>query len=448
MSSARPAVVSREFLPAALEVQQTPPSPTGRLLLWLLLALFMVGLVWAYFGRVDIVVTAPGRVVPLGQVKRVQAPETARVKAILVTEGELVSKGQPLVELDATYAEADRGRIAESLESLAEQIAWRSALEGWLSRRTSAETPDAFLDTSAIDDPTEESPALYLHHRALATAELEALAGELAVNEAQQGSNRAEQTRVRDSLQVLSERVDSYRSLMEKQYGSRVQYLELLQQQTDLERSLPVLKHQHHQLEESALALDARLQAAAARIRADNLLALETLYDEREQYEQEMRKARQRQLLLTVVAPVSGAVQELAVHSEGAVLTTAEDLMKIVPDRGTMEVEALLPNRDIGFVNEGQRAQVKLDTFNFTKYGLIDAKVLDISNDALEDPQQGWAYKLRLELETDAIMVEQKRVRLSPGMTLTAEIKTGQRRLIEFFLSPLLRARQESFGER
>ena len=149
-----------------------------------------------------------------------------------------------------------------------------------------------------------------------------------------------------------------------------------------------------------------------------------------------------------MTAPVTGTVQELKIHTVGAVVTPAEVLMTIVPAQAAIEVEAMLQNKDIGFVDDGQAAEVKVDAFNFTKYGLIAAKLVNISNDAVEDQQLGWVFKLRLELEQEDIAVEGKSVKLIPGMAVTAEIKTGKRRLIEYFLSPLLRYQQESVRER
>jgi hemolysin D len=199
---------------------------------------------------------------------------------------------------------------------------------------------------------------------------------------------------------------------------------------------------------ESAAAITARLDATRDELRRHNLMELARLDSERGALEQESRKARQRQQQLTITAPVTGAVQELAVHTVGGVVSPGEELLKIVPERATIEVEALLQNKDIGFIREGQLAEVKVDTFNFTRYGLIDARVLNISNDSVEDARLGWVFKLRLALEQDTIRVEDRVVNLSPGMAITAEVKTGKRRLIEFFLSPLLRYKQESVRER
>jgi hemolysin D len=437
----------RQFLPAALEVQETPPSPTGHWLLWLLLSLFIIGVLWACFGKVDIVVTAPGRIVPSGQVKQVQAPQAGTIAAILVGEGERVEVGQPLVRLDPTYADADDQRIRNQLDDVALQAYWREALEDWLAGgmdNTIGISPKTGLD------PADQARALalYRQHRHEMSARMLSLDKELAANQAEQATVRAERDRAQATLAILIERVAAYKALLDQQYGARVQYLEMLQQQTDLERSIPVLQSREHQLRESASAIIARREAAASELRKQNLMELARLDSERRTLAQDSRKAQQHQQQQLLSAPVTGTVQELAVHTVGGVVSPAQELMKIVPENATIEVEALLQNKDIGFIHEGQLAEVKVDTFNFTKYGLIDAEVVDISNDAVEDQQLGWVFKMRLTLDRDSIAVEEKLVKLSPGMAITAEIKTGKRRLIEFFLSPLLRYKQESVRER
>ena len=122
--------------------------------------------------------------------------------------------------------------------------------------------------------------------------------------------------------------------------------------------------------------------------------------------------------------------------------------MVIVPEQRDLEVEALLLNKDIGFVHERQPAEVKIDAFNFTQYGVIPAQIIDISDDAVQDDVLGWTYKLKVALEQSSINVDGKEVELTPGMTVTAEVKTGERRIIEYFLSPLLRGLDEGIRER
>jgi hemolysin D len=396
---------------------------------------------------VDIVVTAPGRIVPSGQVKRVQAPETGVVLAILASEGERVEAGQPLVRLDPTYANADDLRIREQLHDIAVESAWRRALEQWLADGMDEASPGG-LETRFAAADQAKAEALYKLNRMETLARIRGQQKELAANRAEQAAVRAERDRAEATLAVLAQRVEAYRALLEQQYGAKVQYLEMLQEQTELDGSVPVLVSRERQLVESAAAITARLDATRDELRKHNLMDLARLDSERGALEQESRKARQRQQQLTITAPVTGAVQELAVHTVGGVVSPGEELLKIVPERATIEVEALLQNKDIGFIREGQLAEVKVDTFNFTRYGLIDARVLNISNDSVEDARLGWVFKLRLALEQDTIRVEDRVVKLSPGMAITAEVKTGKRRLIEFFLSPLLRYKQESVRER
>ncbi len=441
------AVAQRQFLPAALAVQEAPPSPAAHWVLGLLLSLFSIGVLWACFGEVDIVVTAPGRIVPSGQVKVVQASESGIVAAIYVEDGQRVEEGQSLVKLDPTYAKADISRIREQLLGARLQLVWRSAFEEWLASGR-AEFSRLSFSSNVLSVHRLRTTALYRQQQAEVMARLSGLHSELAANQAQQRALGAEKEKNQATLAVLVQRVAAYKSLLDKQYGARAQYLEMLQQQTELELSIPILHSRRQQLEETAAAIDARTTATEVEVRKKNLIELARLDTERVTLEQEFVKAEQRHQQQLLTAPVTGTVQELALHTVGGVVTPAQVLMKVVPENAAVEVEALLQNKDIGFVHHGQLAEVKVNTFNFTKYGLIDAKTTNISNDAIEDKKLGWVFAMRLTLEQDHMAVEDRWVKLSPGMAVTVEIKTGKRRLIEFFLSPLLRYRQESVRER
>jgi hemolysin D len=164
--------------------------------------------------------------------------------------------------------------------------------------------------------------------------------------------------------------------------------------------------------------------------------------------EEELAKAERRLALTTLTAPVAGTVQQLAVHTEGGVVTEAQPLMLVVPDDAPVEVEARVSNKDIGFVHEGQVAMVKVETFDFTKYGLNEGEVTKVSRDAVLDEEQGLYYLAHIALAKIALDVDGRRVSIEPGMAVTAEVKMGQRRVLEFLLSPLLRYRQESGRER
>ncbi|MDG9670220.1 HlyD family type I secretion periplasmic adaptor subunit [Hahella sp. CR1] len=279
-------------------------------------------------------------------------------------------------------------------------------------------------------------------------ARLNALEREAARLNAEHDMTVAEITKQSRILEVLRERVNALDIMQNRKLGSRVQYLELKQELIEVEQDLAVQQARLKQLGASLAANEAQ-QETLLHEQYKNTLAQWREADTRAASLQEERiKAEQRSRQTRLTTPIDGTVQQLAVHTVGGVVTPAQELMLIVPEHSEMEVEALVLNKDIGFVQEGQSAEVKVDTFNFTKYGIIDAELVDLSDDAIQDENLGLVYKARLKLKQDGLTVENKYVRLSPGMSVTSEIKTGQRRLIEYFLSPLLRYKQESLGER
>ncbi len=415
--------------------------------MWMLLILFCIGVAWAFLGEVDVVVSAPGRVVPGGKVKIVQSPESAVVASISVHDGQRVEAGDILVSLVSTSAEADDARVMEQLANRSRELAWRSGLEAWLAARRD-DSIQAVQEVYPEQIGVTDTDRILQQRQAEITASLMSLNQQLLANESAHESVVAERERTEARLAIVRERVDAYSALVKKQYGSRVQYLEMLEQQTDLEKSLPVLLANERKLLNESMSIEARMLATQSQVRAKNLIEIERLGAERAMLLQDARISAERRNRQALRSPVTGTVQELAIHTTGAVVTPAQPLMKIVPEGAVLEVEALLQNKDIGFIRTGQHVAVKVDTFNFTKYGLIDAHVSGISNDAIEEQGVGWVFKTRMQLAADEIVVAGKPVKLSPGMSVMAEIKIGKRRLIEFFLSPLLRYKQESLGER
>jgi hemolysin D len=164
--------------------------------------------------------------------------------------------------------------------------------------------------------------------------------------------------------------------------------------------------------------------------------------------EKEVARAGVHSELLQLVAPVDGTVQQLTVHTVGAAVPAAQPLMQIVPSQDVVEVEAFLENKDVGFVSDGQPAQVNLEAFEYTKYGTIPAKVTHISQDAIQDEKKGLLYAGKVALDRSIMLIDGRRVQLSPGLSASVEIKTGDRRVIEYVLSPLMQHVHDSFNER
>jgi hemolysin D len=453
------------FLPAALEIVETPPSPIGRAIAVTIIAVFCVALAWACLGTVDIVATAPGKIIPSGRSKVIQPFETGVVRAIHVQDGQSVKAGDVLIELDPTMSGAELGHLKSDLIS--------AQLDAARLRAAIAGHDDPLAD---FKPPAGASPELIQMHRrylisqtAEQNAKLAAIDGQVAQKEAERATVDATIKKLDATIPMLQERVDVRRQLYQKELSSKLLYLTELQDLVGLQQDLLVQKSKSRETDAAIAALvETRTKTAAEYQRS--------LFDDLAKAEQkaaglvqDVVKADQRTNLQHLTAPVDGVVQQLAVHTVGGVVTPAQALMTIVPLESHLEIEAMVSNRDVGFIEAGQEAAIKVDTFNFTRYGLLHGKLLSVSHDSFprEKPQdktsdnsqgtesssseprgQELIYAARVALDRSQMQVEDKLVNLSPGMAVTIEIKTGSRRIISYLLSPLVRYKQESLRER
>jgi len=453
-----------EFLPAALEIQEMPPSPIGRSIIWSIVMVFIFVITWGVVGKMDVVASAHGKIIPSGRIKIIQPMEMGKVKTIHVVEGQSVKAGDPLVTFDSTATQADVNQLTQQLGSAklvaARQQSFHQLLKdslldsNWQSHRetplhlysltiqSQPSQPDAnFADSDAQHRLLVEQINEYRYQR-------ESLLNELAKRKAAEQRTLATLTKIQRTLPLITERTHSLEQLMYKNMVARNQYLELEQERIVQEQDLLALEAQFRELQAASNSIKAQLKTIKAEAQKNNLAELNATTQQIEALGQELIKAQERNNRQIISAPIDGDVQQLAIHTVGGVVTPAQKLMVIVPRDTELEVEALVLNKDIGFVEEGQVAEVKIDTFNFTKYGLVGAKIIHISNDAIADENLGLVYKAKVLLEKTQLWVDQKWVNLGPGMSVTVEVKTGKRRIVEYFLSPLLRYKQESIRER
>lgn len=447
-----------DFLPAALEIQERPPSPIGRAIVWSIVAFFLIALIWSIVGEIDIVATAQGKIVPSGRIKVIQPLEIGTVRAIHVTEGQTVKAGDVLIELDPTMSAADRDRLTSESHTARLNRARLAALAARLQRSARTHTEPASnndhpqLDESKLADIVAAARALQQHllrtqwteHRtrpAALDADIEKRTAELA-------GVQAQVAKLQQTLPLITQRANALKDLVGKKLVAENQWLELEQERIEQQQDLE--SHKQRSLELKAAIAEARQQRNSVEAEFAGKVYTELADAERQVagLEQELIKAQQRTGLQTLTAPITGIVQELAVHTVGGVVTPAQELLKIVPQEGKLEIEAWVLNKDIGFVNEGQVAEIKIETFPFTKYGTLDAEVINVSSDAVTDEEKGLIYAARVLMKDATIQVGDKLVNLTPGMAVTVEVKTGTRRLIEFVLSPLLKYRDEGLRER
>lgn len=453
------------FLPAALEVTETPPSPIGRAIAMALMLLVCAALAWSAWGTIDIVASATGKVVSSGRSKVVQPFETGVVRAIHVQDGQSVKSGDLLIELDPTVNAAERDRLHDDLMAERLNVArLRAALASGEGVSADLVVPE---DADHMLVATQRQ--LLANQVSENRAKLAALARQEAQKEAEHQTIAATIHKLDALLPVTQQRVEIRKTLMEKEIGSKLTYYETLQLQIEQQEELRV---QSSRLKEA--------EAAVAAIRETRIQALaeyrKSLSDELAKSEQkangvarDLIKAQQRTRLQQLTSPVDGVVQQLAVHTVGGVVTPAQSLLVIVPTDTRLEIEAMISNRDIGFVEAGQGAAIKIDTFNFTRYGLLAGRVLSVSQDAIvrDRPQergsdrapgtqrdssepsgQELSYSARISLDRTQMQVDDRLVNVSPGMAVTVEIRTGSRTILSYLLSPLQRYRHEIMRER
>lgn len=443
-----------EFLPAALEIQETPPLPVSRYILWAIVLLFTIAVAWACIGEVDIVGVAQGKIVPSGRVKIIQPLETGVVRDIYVKEGQHVDAGEPLIELDTTLTGADSASIKEQQLALkldrARLLAILATLNnGQPTTGNEHETSDPFAELAEAS-----SKQIRLQKERVKSQLNQYRAQGEALND-EKKQRRADRNAVVQRIQqldatipLITERAKSLEKLVKKEMVPRVQWLELEQQRIEQVKERDVQKNNLDSLDAAIANINQRLAAQKAEFEDKLLTDLADVENRIAASEQEKVKAEKRVRLQKLVAPVTGKINQLTIHTIGGVVTPAQELMHVVPDEEPIEVEAWISNKDIGFVHQGQAAVIKVETFPFTKYGTIDAEVMNVSNDATPDKNLGLVYQAKVKMFKTVMQVENKTVNLTPGMAVTVEVKMGKRRLIEFIMSPLLKYKSESVRER
>lgn len=466
-----PRVADRAFLPAALSVVETPPSPVRMGMLVSICALTTVGLAWSWFSWIDIHAVARGKLEPAGHAKVVQPLEAGIVSEVRVADGQAVHAGEVLVVLDGREAAAE---LAEATAgwSAAQAEAIRRGAELEVVRRG---RPDgaAGLTPPALAWPVEIPAATRAREEAVLRGDLSELSATLADLDAQEREKQAAVAQLDMSLDAErallgreAERVDLRQTLQKDGNGSRLNLIDA--EQSVLETRAQLV---------GDTGREAQAQAAVASLRADRQKTLEGFLadDERKLADaakeadgkrQEQARSQARLEHSVLRAPVDGVVQALAVTNPGQVVTPSQELLRLVPQGAPLEVLAYVTNDDAGFVRPGQRAVVKLDAFPYTRYGTIEAEVVSVAADAVTSeaaeaqqgdathaggrdtqaitleakPVQNLVFATQLKLLVQGIGVDGHTMPLNPGMTVTVEINTGRRKVLEYLFSPLTEA--------
>ena len=434
-----------EFLPAILEVTETPPSPTGRLVMWSILALIVIGLVWAFLGHINEVAVANGKVIPSGQAKTVQVKNKGIIKEILVEEGQQVQEGDTLVVLDPTTADAD-------YDSLKKRAAYYKLDIQRLTAELSNQpfTPEEDEDLEAHDLAAEI--ALYQSRTSDHQTQRQSRQEVIDQRKAKLQATQTTYEKYADALKIAQEKERRLVELKEQNAISEFQLLEQQKETIEYAKNAQAERESLSSIQAEIAEAEQNLANVDAAYRKDIMTALVEAKKEYYSITESIKKADEDARMATIVAPSSGRVYNLAVHTVGGIVTDAQPLMQIVPEDVTLEFEVYADNKDIGFIKQGMEAEVKVETFNFQKFGMIKAEVEEISADAANEPNDVEKYKkFKLILkptEKNTVDVFGEEVPLAVGMNVSAEIKIKEKRIVDFFLDPFRRYTSEALRER
>lgn len=467
----------QDFLPAALEILEKPVSPIRIAFLWVICILAITTLLWTWFGTFDIVAAAQGKVQPAGRVKIIQSLETGKTKSVPVANGMQVNSGDMLIELDDTEIRAEETAATTGLHAFQAEVARREAvlsvIAGWQKH-------DIWITSRILpiaDFPLSSDVPDYINKREqkIYRADLSQLSSSLDNLNSQRIQKQVEIENLTNAVAAqkalvatLSERVTMRSSLAQSKTGSRAHVIDALQQQQE---AITTLTTQIGQLSAARAALSATASEAAKLVDsviADNAARQSEAARRVDDLTQQVIKAEKRRKSMIIRSPIDGTVQVSAINTIGQVVTTGTELMRIVPKNSALEIEAYLPNRDIGFVKTGQEAVIKVDAFPFTRFGVIKGQVLRVATDAIPEPdaQQlegsatkelnsliptGNAQRIQNLVFPIVITPEPKRadqiISLDPGMSVTVEVTIGKRRILEYLFSPLVEITSQAMRE-
>ena len=435
-----------EFLPAAEEIVETPAAPLGALVVWLVALLLIVALAWSYFGRIDIVAVANGKISTEGSTKIIQPAISGVVTNINVHEGQRVKKGETLLALDKTTAEKDVATANQSLSAarVERDILRRLAVGG---------NTDEIINNADLPDEAKAILRQFaVSQTALSAARQQAANGTISNYQQQLQFNQQAKNQLETNAQNLKNR----KAEIEKQLpnANPVDKLRLQNELTSVDQRITsadsAVLGQNQQLLQSQSALtQAQNQSQTQNAETNSAFNNQIITTEKRIIELENNLVKAKQILAqtTITAPVDGTVLSLTVKTIGGVVNAGQQLAQVVPEKVPLYVDATLENQDVGFVKQGQRVVVKIATYPFQRYGYLVGEVETISPDAIEDEKKGLVYKAKIKLDSSQSS-KQADLKLLPGMSVSAEITTGKRRIIEFFLDPLITHTEDSLKVR
>lgn len=403
---------SYEFLPIISEIEEEPINPLGRVTFWIIIILIFFTALWLFWGKVDIVVTARGKVIPDGEIKIIQPLETGVVKGIHVKEGQFVKKGQTLIEIDTSTTQPQLQSLQANLDYINTE---RTRLKGEIVQDSENSFTQNELSKSTFADLNNQLN--------IKSYEIKRLQEEISNYQKQLALNSDKEQRMQEVADIIA------RNELDKVRAENMDY-----------------RSKIASLNEQIKGVQKEMAYIKSNFKTQNLTELAERDKKANELEAHIKEIEFKKQQQNIVSPVDGYVNTMLVHTIGGIVTPAEKVISIVPVDSPLIIKASVLDKDIGFIQEGMSAQVKIDTFDFQKYGMIEGIVKKVSKDSIEDEKQGLVYDVFITPITKSLIVDGKEQMISTGMGLTAEIKTGKRRIIEFFIYPIIKYWSEAIS--
>ncbi len=426
-----------EFAPLLVEIEDRPLNPLGRSILWIILAFILIALLWLFIGKVDVVVSARGKVIPSGEIKVLQPIQTGVISKIFIKEGDMVKKGQVLMQIDPSVTQTSLEGKKKDLVALRTEVARLKALINDTNfTATNKEYPNII----------EEQYKLFLHQKNTLAQTKEQFHIKYSQASSQLSSANIEIKRLKELL--ANERKQEARLKQVLDIIARSEYDKVVSSIINYKEQLNIAKHKASEAKKQLQDIQKQQKIFEEQTKSKYYESLAIKQKELRELESNINAINFQNKKQQIIAPLDGYINKLFINTEGGVVTPAQKLISIVPKDAPLIIKANVLNKDIGFVKPNMNTAIKIDTFSFQKYGLIDGKVVHVGNDAIEDEKLGLIYEIKVKPSKYTIMVENEQKRLESGMSVTAEIKVGKRRIIEFFIYPLIKYLDEGVSVR
>lgn len=427
-----------EFTPLLVEIEERPTSPLGRSLLYTILAFMVIGLLWLFLAKIDVVVSARGKVVPEGEIKTLQPIESGSISAIRVREGQAVKKGDVLIEIDPSVTVTD-------LESKQKNL---SLLELEIDRLNALVSDKPFIPNSTCSDTAAiaTQQLAYLSAKSAYEQQRMVIEQQILQTRSQSDASRSDLSRLGQLLSNAKEREARLKEVLD--IIAKRDYVEAQNQRIEYQEQYRMKEHAITQSNSHIRELQEQLRLITQEYRSKLLAELTQKSKEATALRTEVETTLFRNAKQSITSPVDGYVGKLLITTVSGVVTPAEKLITIIPKNAPLLIKATVLNQDIGFIAKAMEAEVKIDTYDFQKYGLIHGNVKHIADDAIEDEKLGPVYEISITPTNTTLKGEGKTLPIHAGMSVTAELKVGKRRVIEFFIYPMIKYLDEGLSVR